>query len=94
LLNLKDGDVVADVGCGSGYFALTLSPMVGSPGKVLALDIRRISLFVLWIRAILRDGRNISIIHAEPGNTHLATGTVDAVLVANTYHELTYPETF
>jgi predicted methyltransferase len=26
LLNLKNGDVVADLGCGSGYFALKLSP--------------------------------------------------------------------
>jgi ubiquinone/menaquinone biosynthesis C-methylase UbiE len=92
LLNLKNGDVVADLGCGSGYFALKLSPIVGTHGEVLAVDIRRVPLLFLWARAILRHDHNISIIHAQPDNPHLPTGAVDAVLIANTYHELTHPK--
>ncbi len=53
-LNLRAGNVVADLGSGSGYFALKLSPIVGARGRVLALDIRQVSLFFLWIRAVLR----------------------------------------
>lgn len=90
-LNLRTGSVVADIGCGSGYFALKLSPMVRPHGKVLAVDVRRISLLFLWLRAVLRHDQNISIIHAQPDNPHLATAAVDAVLMANTYHELTHP---
>jgi SAM-dependent methyltransferase len=82
VLNVGNGDVVADLGCGSGYFGLKLSPIVGGRAHVLAVDIRRISLFFLWVRAILRHDLNISIVHARQDDPHLATGAVDAVLIA------------
>ncbi|HEY7306571.1 MAG TPA: methyltransferase domain-containing protein [Bryobacteraceae bacterium] len=93
VLDLKSGNTALDLGCGSGYFALKLSRTVGDRGKVLAVDIRRISLLFLWIRAALRSDRNISVTHAEPDDPHLPVGTVDAALIANTYHELTAPKT-
>ena len=34
-LKLKDGDTVADVGCGVGYFSLKLAPKVAGQGSVL-----------------------------------------------------------
>jgi cyclopropane fatty-acyl-phospholipid synthase-like methyltransferase len=51
-LKLKDGNVVADVGCGVGYFSLKLSPKVAEHGIVLAEDILNESLTFLWIRAL------------------------------------------
>jgi predicted methyltransferase len=56
-LNLKDGDSVVDVGCGSGYFSLKLSDPVGRNGNVIAEDIRRLSLTFLWMRAV-RKGKH------------------------------------
>lgn len=91
-LNVNAGSLVADLGCGSGYFSLKLSPLVGSRGRVLAIDIRRQSLCFLWIRTVLRHEHNISLIHSRPDDPNLPRGTVDAVLIANTYHELTDPE--
>ena len=35
-LKLKDGNTVADVGCGVGYFSLKLAPKVAEHGSVLA----------------------------------------------------------
>ena len=67
-LDPKNGSVVVDLGCGSGYFALKLSPMVGSKGHVLAVDIRRISLLFLRVRALLWHVHNIGIIQAQPDN--------------------------
>jgi predicted methyltransferase len=90
-LHLKQGSVVVDLGCGAGYFALKLSPLVGIQGRVLAVDIRRVSLLFLWIRAALRREHNITVIHSEPDDPHLRE-TADAVLIANTYHELTHPK--
>ncbi len=87
-LAIGEGATVVDFGSGAGYFALKLSPMVGPRGTVLAEDIRRESLAFLWIRRFLRDARNVRVILGEPDNPHLPVGTVDAVLIANTYHEL------
>jgi SAM-dependent methyltransferase len=87
-LDLRPGNTVADLGCGSGYFALKLSPVVGSKGTVLAIDIRRLPLNFLWVRTLLKRRHNVRTILGEPENPHLPSGTVDAVLIANTYHEL------
>jgi ubiquinone/menaquinone biosynthesis C-methylase UbiE len=35
---LKDGDAMADIGCGPGFFALPAAAIVGETGRVYALD--------------------------------------------------------
>jgi ubiquinone/menaquinone biosynthesis C-methylase UbiE len=84
-LDLNPGNVVVDLGCGSGYFTLKLSAPVGKSGSVLAEDIRRLPLVFLWLRTFQR--RNVSIVHGEPDDPHLPVQRVNAVLIANTYHE-------
>jgi predicted methyltransferase len=91
-LNLKSGDVVADVGSGAGYFSLRLSPVVGRSGTVLAVDVRKLPLVFLWIRGFLAGLHNIRISPGQSDAPHLPVGMVDAVLVANTYHEFAAPE--
>jgi 2-polyprenyl-3-methyl-5-hydroxy-6-metoxy-1,4-benzoquinol methylase len=36
---VKKGQVVADLGCGSGYYTLPLAELVGPEGKVYAVDL-------------------------------------------------------
>jgi ubiquinone/menaquinone biosynthesis C-methylase UbiE len=90
-LKLKDGNVVADVGCGVGYFSLKLAPKVAEHGSVLAEDILGESLTFLWIRGFLHHQSNIRLIHGDADDPHLPKGAVDAVLIANSYHEFTNP---
>ena len=88
-LAIRPGDVVVDLGCGSGYFALKLSMTVGRPGRVLAEDIRILPLAFLWFRTILKNERNITVVHGDPYDPHLPARSVNEVLIANTYHEFT-----
>jgi SAM-dependent methyltransferase len=90
-LKVKDGSIVADIGSGAGYFTLKLAAIVGDKGRVIAEDILREPLAFLWIRAFLRRRHNIQVIHGEQDNPHLPAGQLDAVLVANTYHEFMHP---
>src|SRR5262245_18868991 len=41
LMGLKPGMVVGDIGAGSGYNVVRLSPVVGPSGAVVAVDVRR-----------------------------------------------------
>jgi ubiquinone/menaquinone biosynthesis C-methylase UbiE len=91
-LNLKAGNVVVDFGAGAGYFALKLSDVVGSSGQVLAVDLRQLSLLFLRVRAVLQGKHNLQAIVGSVDDPHLPAGAADAVLIANTYHELTAPE--
>ncbi len=86
-LELKPGDTVLDLGCGSGYFSLRLSSAVGGNGRVLAEDIRKLPLAFLWIRSLQKHQPNIHVMHGEPNDPHLVRGSVNEVLIANTYHE-------
>jgi SAM-dependent methyltransferase len=81
---------VVDLGCGAGYFALKLSAAVGTTGTVHAVDILRLPLIFLWIRALRGGARNLHVVLGDPDDPHIA-GPVDAVLIANTYHELSRP---
>jgi SAM-dependent methyltransferase len=91
-LELADGSAAADLGSGVGYFALKLSDVVGARGRVLAVDVRRFPLLFLRVRALVRGRRNLELVRAEPDDPRLPAGALDAVLVANTFHELAQPE--
>jgi SAM-dependent methyltransferase len=91
MLDLKTGNVVADVGSGAEYFTFKLAPIVGANGAVLAEDILTEPLVFLWLRALLRRQGNVHVIHGGPDDPHLPQGQIDAVLVANAYHEFTHP---
>jgi ubiquinone/menaquinone biosynthesis C-methylase UbiE len=90
-LALRPGNVVVDLGCGSGYFTLKLSTPVGQSGSVVAEDIRRLPLVFLWLRTLQRRQHNVSIVLGEPDDPHLPLQGVNAVLIANRYHEFTDP---
>ncbi len=91
-LELAPGDSVVDFGSGAGYFALKIAPRVAPNGRVLAVDLRRQSLAFLWIRATLDGLWNLHVIPSRVDNPMLPPDPIDAVLIANTYHELTAPE--
>src|SRR5687768_13203996 len=61
LLKLKPGDVVADVGAGSGYYSFKISPLVGDKGKVYATDIQQEMLDI-----IRRRSKELKITNVEP----------------------------
>ncbi len=87
-LALKSGQTVADVGAGTGYFAIPLAQTVGSNGVVYAVDAQEKMLE--WISAkMVKEGlKNIVLVHAEASATTLPSATCDLYLTANVWHEL------
>jgi ubiquinone/menaquinone biosynthesis C-methylase UbiE len=85
-LAFRQGERVADIGAGSGYFTRRISRAVGAGGVVWAIDIRPEILAVLQERA-RRDGlANIRIQRVDPDDPQLPAGRVDTVIMVDTLH--------
>ena len=70
---------------------MKLAAKVGEHGSVLAEDILREPLAFLWLRALLCHQRNVHVVLGDLDDPHLPKEGLDAVLIANTYHEFTKP---
>jgi precorrin-6B methylase 2 len=90
-LGLKPGEVVADVGAGSGYFTFRLAGLVGPKGKVLAVDVQPEMLDL--IRKRLKAGKvaNVEPVLGTPTDPKLPAGAVDLILLVDVYHEFSHP---
>lgn len=49
--HVRDGMIVADIGCGMGYFSIAMAKMVGEKGSVVAVDLQEKMLELLRRRA-------------------------------------------
>jgi SAM-dependent methyltransferase len=88
LLQLSPGDVVADLGAGTGYFEPYLSRAVGETGAVLAVDIEPSLVAHLRDRAEKEGTRNVIPILASADNPRLPPAAVDLILIVDTYHHV------
>ncbi len=87
-LGLRPGDVVADVGCGGGYFTARLARAVGPKGKVWAEDISDRALAGVRNLARREGLTNVAVVKGEPTRTGLPDGALDAALIVNVYHHV------
>ena len=91
-MDLREGDRVAEIGTGTGYFARRISPRVGPAGEVWAVDIQQEMLDIVN-ESIEREGLdNIELVLGEPDDPKLPPGYFDWVLLVDTYHEFQKPE--
>jgi SAM-dependent methyltransferase len=90
-LGIKPGMSVADVGAGSGYYTVRLSPIVGPQGRVLALDIVPKNLDGLSKRVGELKLQNITIGLGEAHDPRLPADSVDLAILVHMYHEIADP---
>lgn len=90
-LELRGGEVVGDLGAGSGYFTFRIAPKVGKKGKVLAVEIQDEMIEALRRRMAGQKITNVEIVKGTESDPHLPTKGVDLVLMVDVYHELAYP---
>jgi ubiquinone/menaquinone biosynthesis C-methylase UbiE len=86
-LRVHNGTVVADVGCGAGYFTFQLARRVGSQGHVYAEDLLGWRLDQIREQARRERIKQITTIQGAPNNPRLPANGLDVVLAVNTYHE-------
>lgn len=91
VLRLAGGDVVADVGAGSGTYTAHLAEVVGSDGWVFATEVDAELLPKIRDRLAEGDARHTTIVLGTATHTGLPPACCDAVLLRRVYHHITEP---
>ena len=87
-LDVKGGATVADLGAGTGYFALPLASAVGANGRVIAVDAQQEMLDHLRRKIAAAAVSNIELVCAEADRTSLPGASANLVFLANVWHEI------
>ncbi len=87
-LHLKKGEVIADIGAGSGYFTFRLARQVGDKGRVYAVDVNPD--LVVHLNRRIRDlnVRNVVTILSAPDDPLLPDASVDRFFMCDTWHHI------
>jgi len=88
LMGFEPGMTAADLGAGTGYFLPFLSKAVGPGGKVLGLDIEPNLVEHMNKRASKEGLSNTEAGLVQPDDPGLGAGSVDRVLIVDTWHHL------
>jgi 2-polyprenyl-3-methyl-5-hydroxy-6-metoxy-1,4-benzoquinol methylase len=89
---IRPGMNVCDMGCGNGFYTFRLAEMVGPEGLVYAVDIQPEMLVLLREEMERRGVDNIVPILGSVHHPRLPAGQIDAILLADVYHEFSHPE--
>jgi len=90
-LRAKPGDVVADIGCGTGYFSRRLAKKCSPGGRVLAVDIQPEMLELLTNKMAAAGITNVVPVLGTITDPNLPAAAVDLAFMVDVYHELDHP---
>jgi arsenite methyltransferase len=87
-LGLKNGEAIADIGAGSGYFAFRFARSVGSAGRIYAVDTDPD--MILHMNRRIRELKlsNVVTVLSAPDDPLLQDGSVNRIFICNTWHHL------
>lgn len=90
-LELKPGQVVADIGAGSGVISMLMANQVGPEGYVIGVDVQDEMLLRLQDNAKKAGITNIVPIKGSQKSCSLAPRSVDLAIMVDVYHEFEFP---
>jgi SAM-dependent methyltransferase len=92
-LGLEDGDIVADLGSGSGFYTRRMARRVQPSGTVYAVDIQPEMIEILRANMAAEGINNVVPVLSAADDPRLPEGGIDWIFLADVYHELSDPET-
>jgi ubiquinone/menaquinone biosynthesis C-methylase UbiE len=88
-LQIRPGMTIADIGAGTGFFALPFAEAIEPDGLLRAVDLQPAMLQMLEEKLRHPNApRNVQLSQGEAAKTGLADASCDLVFLANIWHEL------
>src|SRR5262245_30812749 len=91
ILGWNSGRTVADVGAGSGDFAIAAAKRVGPDGRVFAVEADQKKVRLLRRKIAKQHLANVNVIEAEADDVGLSPASCDAILLRGVYHHISNP---
>lgn len=93
-LNIREGQAIADIGSGGGYFALAFAVRSGKTGHIYAIDVKKKYLDFIGRQAKQANLDNITFILSAEGKMDLPEAGIDLAFARNVFHHLPEPRNF
>ena len=90
-LKLQPGQVIADIGAGSGILSVLMAKKVGETGKVLAVDVQQEMLDLLDKKLTDLGVKNVEGRLGTEKTPQLDPASVDLAIMVDVYHEFAFP---
>ena len=90
-LDLKPGQVVADIGAGSGVITMMMADQLLPDGRVMAVDIQDAMLRRLQARCQAAGITNVKPVRGTAKSPSLEPSTIDLAIMVDVYHEFQFP---
>ena len=91
-MGLRDGQVVADLGAGSGYFTRRMAQAVAPSGRVYAVDVQPEMIALLKGNLEKAGIENVVPVLGTADDPKLPRESLDWILLVDVYHELQQPK--
>ena len=90
-LKFRPGEVVADIGCGSGYISRKIAKKITPGGIVYGVDIQQEMLDLLAKRMAMFRIDNVKPIMGETTDPKVPAASCDTMIMVDVYHEFDKP---
>ena len=90
-LKFREGEVVADIGCGSGYVSRKIAKKIGEKGVVYGVDIQQEMLDLLAKRMAMFRIANVKPVMGTTTNPQVPPASCDTMIMVDVYHEFDQP---
>ena len=91
-IDIQPGQVIADIGAGTGLFTRLFSEKVGGDGRVFAVDITTNFVNAIVLQARRDKINNIIGVICSDDSCELPANSVDVVYICDTYHHFEFPQ--
>ena len=78
---IRPGQKVLEVGCGTGFFTITAAKLIGDHGCLVAMDVLPASIETVSEKVQNANLKNVRVVKGDAMNTMLDSGSMDAVLL-------------
>ena len=89
-LKFRDGEIVADIGCGSGFISRKIAKKIGT-GLVYGVDIQQEMLDLLVKRMAMFRITNVKPVLGTTTDPKLPPASCDTMIMVDVYHEFDQP---